>query len=240
MKNSKKNNIVFLPGFGFSAKIWQKIAKHYGDFETHLLDLPTINAATKVEDIAQQLIFSIPKNTILVGWSLGGLLAIYFCAQFPNHCQKLILTSSTPKFMADQNWTGIDSEQSGRFRDNAIHQPDQLIEDFMRIVCFPDRNIANRNFIKSHEMKCHVDYLNILLNTDARSLYQSLDLPISIIQGDKDVIVSSHNISQLTALNVQASVEIIEGAGHAPFVTHEAIFLKSLNKVVNNNASFSH
>ena len=52
------------------------------------------------DDLAQQL----PDNATLLGWSLGGQVAMRAALDHPHKIARLVLLASTPKFVATEDW----------------------------------------------------------------------------------------------------------------------------------------
>ncbi len=57
-----------------------------------------------IEQAAAAVAEPFPLPVHLVGWSLGGLLAQYWAAQWPDTVRSLTLISTTPRFVIDAGW----------------------------------------------------------------------------------------------------------------------------------------
>jgi pimeloyl-[acyl-carrier protein] methyl ester esterase len=226
------NKIVFLPGWGFLATIWDDIANRLSSGEAICLELPRLDLSTTLPEIADQLKKLIPVGSIIVGWSLGGLLGLEFCARYPDHCRRLVLTASTPKFVADENWQGITKLQQSSFIRDAIEKPDLLMTQFRSLVQYPDRSRYVKDYMSLHSIQGDLNYLEILFESDLREMYRSIKLDVDYILGEKDAIISSGNINRLKELNPRTKVEVIQGAGHIPFLTHKNEFIQCLNGIL--------
>ncbi|MDX8402290.1 MAG: alpha/beta fold hydrolase [Mariprofundaceae bacterium] len=96
---------VFLHGWGQSARIWAPLAARFPG--ARFLDLPGHGAAPSVpgeawlDHIAEQL----PDTPLcLVGWSLGGILAMDLALAMPDRVRALVLVATTPRFCMAADW----------------------------------------------------------------------------------------------------------------------------------------
>lgn len=92
---------VWFPGWGFKAEIFTQLAQSlpgqhywYRWSDHHHFD-------SAVHEICQH----IPKNAILIGWSLGGAIAQAAAHQLPS-CSALITLATPPKFCQASHWPG--------------------------------------------------------------------------------------------------------------------------------------
>jgi pimeloyl-[acyl-carrier protein] methyl ester esterase len=226
--NNSQNAIVFLPGWGFKASIWDELIQVLKLTNAYTIDLPD---EEKIHVITETLNQHIPEQTTLVGWSLGGLIAIYFCYRFPEKCKKLILVCCSPQFVASENWAGITKDTAIQFQKNAQENMEVLLKNFLGIVQYPNNDRTLRLFLKKHllpscpSQNSLTNYLNLLLTADFRSYFQKLCMPILAIYSEQDAIVPVITGEQLTRMAPTVSIKIIPKAGHIPFLTHQESFL---------------
>ena len=97
---------VLLHGWGSDSGLWREFSQ-YLPKPIQLLDLPgfagrehTHSWQVFVEQTAAQL----PNHCILLGWSLGGMLASQIAAAAPDKVDALITIASNPCFVANEQW----------------------------------------------------------------------------------------------------------------------------------------
>ncbi len=100
--------VLFLHGFMGSSKDWAEVmAALAGDYHSLAVDLPGHGASTGLDDTyfsmdgaAQALTEALDRRGVercaVVGYSMGGRLALYFALQFPQRCRALVLESASP------------------------------------------------------------------------------------------------------------------------------------------------
>ena len=109
-------NLVFLHGWGVNSGVWQPlidILKHQYCITT--IDLPgyglnhqQLPTPYNLQSIATLVEAYLPTNSILVGWSLGGLVAQQIANSYPEKIKQLVLICSSPKFSESDDWPGIE------------------------------------------------------------------------------------------------------------------------------------
>lgn len=108
-----KINIILLSGWGVNSKIWFFIAKELQKFfKVHLIDLPGFGKnkklhPMKIDQIIKILHHYMPKNSIWMGWSIGGLIVNQFALTYPKDTLSVINVASSPCFIERKNWPGI-------------------------------------------------------------------------------------------------------------------------------------
>ncbi|OLN34046.1 alpha/beta fold hydrolase [Desulfosporosinus metallidurans] len=96
-------NIVLIHGWAADESIWQE-TKNYLDhiYRVYTLNLPLAKNQHSYCDAVIELIEQNGlAHVILVGWSMGALVAIQVVHQLPNKVQGLVLVSGTSRFLAD-------------------------------------------------------------------------------------------------------------------------------------------
>lgn len=213
-----KNNIVFLPGWGFKASIWQGIGKELCGHNIIYCDLPQLTKKHNRWDfIGDYLAKQIPQNSIIIAWSLGGLAALYLCCLYPQICKKLILVASAPKFTAITE----------SFVTSAEKNITLTMEKFLRFVQYPNHSALIRSELKNHlvnvkqEEQSLLYYLKLMQATDLSNIAAALPQPIVQMHGEKDAVVANNG-----------NIKLIKNAGHALFLTHPKLCVNILQKCI--------
>ncbi|MFT5127808.1 MAG: pimeloyl-[acyl-carrier protein] methyl ester esterase [Rhodothermales bacterium] len=137
-------------------------------------------------------------DCILIGWSLGGVLAIGAAARQPESVRALVLISTTPRFT--DAWP---ARVIQRMQRRLAREPEATIADFQNRAGIPGAACELRN-----------SGLEYLATCDLRNSLAALPCPILWIHGDADPIIPHSCI----APREQDQVSILPGIGHAPFL----------------------
>lgn len=246
-------NIVLLHGWGMNQGIWagfsEQLATQTGA-KVSCLDLPgfgtehdTALSPYNIETMAQHIYQHLPNNCILVGWSLGGLVAQYIVSHFSGKVCAHIQICSSPKFAANEKWPGIQPEVLLMFSKQLQTNHAGLLKRFLAIQCMGLHNAKQRvremmTMLEAFPLsstQALSDSLSVLNTADLRqSMNLSTALPCLYIFGRLDSLVPLAAISDIQALAPSAQIEIIQKASHAPFISHPSETLTLITSFIKN------
>ncbi|MBB1385211.1 pimeloyl-ACP methyl ester esterase BioH [Pseudoalteromonas sp. SG45-5] len=237
-----QNELVLLHGWGMNQGVWQLIQPELEFLYSggvRSLDLPGFgNSATcpspyTLHDAAALLSEELKPQSILMGWSLGGLFALYIAKHWPDKVSKIILVASTPFFVEQAHWPGIKANVLDQFKEQLVNHREKTIERFLAIQAMGSesaredikqlKQLLNRYGAPNAEAL--IAGLDILQNEDLRDLFTRCPVSIKAIFGRLDALVPYRAISEMLALNPEFEYEILDKASHAPFISHKKEFL---------------
>ncbi len=208
--------LVFLPGFGFDKQIWEEVTNELSDYSCLLLDLPSMTQydSTTLDHIVHRLACLCPKNSVIIGWSLGGLIGIALSHAYPTIFSRLIMIASLPHIYYEPK-----NEPFSAF-----------LSQFHRWVFYPNHTKILREKLKKYEQKNpHPAYLSLLLATNLQDIFMQLTQPILHIFAGRDAIISVENAREMAAKKALTSHEI-SSAGHAIFLSHPQEIAKKIRE----------
>ncbi len=243
-----QNEMVLLHGWGMNQGGWQVIliGREFSCEGTiRCLDLPGFGEAQSVpntynlHEAAKMLSEQLHNDSILVGWSLGGLFSLYIAAHWPEKVSKVILVASSPFFAQADNWAGIKPEVLDAFKEQLITQTDKTIERFLAIQAMGSESArddikALKRLLKQYpapQERALSAGLDILQQEDLRQLFSKITLPIRGIFGRLDALVPYRAIKDMQALQPNFEYEVIDKASHAPFISHKTEFISALKSM---------
>jgi pimeloyl-[acyl-carrier protein] methyl ester esterase len=230
--------MMFVHGWGQSASIWFEQRQQFaGAIFTNLpghggaADAPS---GTWRDALAEQMPAS---PCILIGWSLGGLLALDMVLQSPERIAGLVLVSSTPCFRQRPDWLhGCDSETFSAF-EQGIHAPDKernrVMSRFFSLILHGDElprsafnQLARQAVDRQHPASFPglAQGLELLNSMDLRGQLDGITMPTLILHGEQDAIVPVAAGRELAGCIPHAVSHILPGCGHAPFLTKAKVF----------------
>ena len=174
------------------------------------------------------------RDVLLVGWSLGSLIALASCELLKERLSGMVLVAATPKFTqcADFLYGLSQMEVEGmarkvqrslqRARDGfagRMFSPGELDEPVLSAtihrllsqVPLPTAAVA-------------LQALEVLAEADLRDRLDQLVLPTLILCGDSDVICLPQASDFLARRIPSARQVLFAGCGHAPFLTQSSRF----------------
>ncbi len=231
--------LVLLHGWGFSHSVWQNLipplAQHYTVMS---FDLPGFGQSpfdsniNSLASFSEAVLKNIPTDAIVMGWSLGGIVAQYLAIHYPQKITQLIAVASTPCFVKQDQWPGVNAELLKSFADELLDNYPKIMQRFINLQFFGteiDRELVKnlqQQIIQTPPSPAALRLgLELLLKADLRSELHKIQGSIRFILGKLDVLVPLSLSKVLQSLNQKIRIEIINGAGHAAFISHPAAFL---------------
>lgn len=187
-----------------------------------------------LQSIANAMSSEIKANTILIGWSLGGLVAQYLASKHHPNLRGLLTVASTPKFQMTDDWSGIKPDVLAMFMSQLEQNHHKALTRFLAIQMM---GVANaKTLIK--EITNAIDIypapniralscgLKILQNADIRENLKDIKIPTLRTYGRLDSLVPYKAINEIHHLHPDSRHLIFKHASHAPFLTDAGEFSK--------------
>lgn len=222
------NSIIFLPGWGFKSTITNLIDLKQFKLPYQSLDLPIISNPTAPTDaqlklLCTKLANNIPKYSLVIGWSLGGLIGMKIKHLFPEKSLKLITFNASPKFIQHTTWPGISATQINKFHSNNPNDTHKIMRRFMHLILHPKSSKTSLQDLTNHLISSqnitHIQsYLNILINSDIRDIFTKNSSRDLYIFSENDCIVPINTADAVLKLNTNARVHIIKNSNHFPLL----------------------
>ncbi len=248
-------DLVLLHGWAMHGGVFDSLIKKLTpDYRVHVVDLPGFgfsreddghyNLDEVSDNITSELKIRELNNIILIGWSLGGLIAQNICARNSELVSKLILVASIPKFVHADDWTnGIDESLLSVFHLSMSDDYRKTVLRFLSLQVLGDelamlqlrllrQEIFTRGEPNTDALKSG---LTILLQSDLREQVGTIIQPCLLIGGSHDQIVLQAALKDSIALFQNARYEIIDKSAHGLFLSHQPQFLAILNEFLNDN-----
>ncbi|WP_312241973.1 pimeloyl-ACP methyl ester esterase BioH [Pantoea sp.] len=235
-------DLVLLHGWGLNAEVWKDIAMRLSPhFRLHLVDLPGFGrsqgyGALSLADMAQQLVPMLPERAILLGWSLGGLVASQLALTQPEKVRGLITVASSPCFTAQESWPGIKPDTLQNFQHQLSSDFQRTVERFLALQTLGTESArqdarALKEVVLSQPMPSVPVLeggLEILRQADLRDALTELSLPFLRVYGWLDGLVPRRVAEMLDERWPESRSVTIEKAAHAPFISHPARFCQHI------------
>jgi len=234
--------LVFLHGWGQSGRIWHEQRAYFSSmYAVSTPCLPGHGSApgAPAADWVDGLAAGLPESpAIVVGWSLGGILAMRLALAYPGHVAALVLVSATPCFCRRPDWPlGCADAVFRSFEADVRESPARAARHFFNLMLHGDglsrarmRDIANAAM--EHEHPAGIDGLReglaLLASEDLRDQLAKLSLPCLVVHGTTDTVVPVAAGTYLADHITGATFIRCAGAGHAPFLSQAETFNRQL------------
>ena len=215
-------NLVLLHGWAFNSDIFLELVNKYKKkYRITVIDLPGHGRSPDIdggiEDWCNEIIKLIPEKSILLGWSLGGLLSIFIANKIK--LNELILVAANPCLINTDQWSfGIRKEVFDQF---AINLKIDSTKTLKRFVSLQSKNKSQIQELHKSIQKYPASQsalnngLEIIINSDLRTIYKNISTLKTCILGDLDTLVPE----KIQHWYVEAGAEIhVLNSGHLPFL----------------------
>ena len=249
-------DVILIHGWGLHGGVWRYVADELSKYyRVHLIDLPghgfsgfgqhafSLDYVTKL--ITTTLQPRLNNQAICIGWSLGGTLACNLALCAPLMVERLITVASTPRFTMTNEWPyAISSE----ILDEFIHSSQQdLKATIFRFLSLQTQDSQNAKECLRQLRHCAfargepdpsalIGALKVLRNTDLRDCLSDITQPSLLIGGEKDPLVPTEALIYSIEQIPNSKLNIINGAGHVPFISHCELFNQSVRSFIGNES----
>ncbi len=238
-------DLVMLHGWGLHGGLFgpvvESLANHYC---LHLVDLPghgrsgMTTGDYTLSTVAKVVAENVPQDTVWLGWSLGGRVALQAAAD-RYAIEKLILVGASPCFVQQQGWPHAMPES------DLLQVAESLKSDYkqtlQRFIAVQSRGSergreelrALRDKLFDHgepDTAALAGGLEILRSADLRPLLPKIEQPTLVLHGNRDTLAPLAAAEFSAGQMQHAILKVISGAGHAPFISHPDEFVSAIEE----------
>ena len=228
--------LVFIHGWGQHKEIWQPLLAGLPATQDILnLELPGHGDAPwqafDLDILVDAYAAQAPAQCVVVGWSLGGLVALRWAQHHPQQVRKLALLGSTPCFGQRSDWPcGSPDEVQQAFALHVAEAPERALQRFADLAAEGEHDPRSvRRALRAHLAERPIPHteallagLRFLAETDMRASLQKRPVtqPTLLLHGEGDTITAFAASAWLADNLPQARLHALPQCGHAPMVSH--------------------
>ncbi len=236
-------HLVLLHGWGMNHGVWGSVAKQLSEhFTVTCVDLPgfgnshhLIPEPYTLEQICQRVADCIPPQSVLMGWSLGGLIAQKIAIDNNIKLRALVTVGASPKFVTGAGWPGIAPDILAKFQQQLRVDTRATIKRFLAIQAMGSESSKqdikriqqSLDTLPSAHPKALENGLELLRSVDLRMQLSAIDIPTLRLYGRLDSLVPRQVIAEIQRLQ-PSDTFIFDKASHAPFISHQSLFCQQL------------
>lgn len=236
--------LIILHGFLGSLDNWHSLATEFGNSGLHVFSLDLRNHGKSphteshsiqlmVDDLNDFMFQRGIEQSIILGHSMGGKVAMLFALQFSSLCTQLIVADIAPK----QYKPGHDEVFNAIFEVDLTHISSRKeAEESMKkyLGDFGTRQFILKNLERTSDGKynwkfnlktLYNDYTGI--NTEIKSSY-TYDLPTLFLKGELSLYIKEEDFPKIVSLFPKAQLNIIPNAGHWLHADNPVLFKEAV------------
>lgn len=223
--------IVLLPGFGFKPSCFDQLLYYLEkQFQCYVISYSEVEQGEGLSEIVASLKSVIPDNANVLGWSLGGTIAIAFALAFPSVVRKLILLATNPRFIAEKDWPGMEQAKFNAFETQCYQDLSKALKQFSllqmplgQVQPSAIKKIRSHLWDPEYHQSTYQSLLAILKHGDLRKKLCYLTCHSLWLFAEHDQLVPISVISQLQKkLGTNSCIKQLDNQGH--------FFLDSTNR----------
>jgi pimeloyl-[acyl-carrier protein] methyl ester esterase len=217
--------VVDLPGHGHSARVPVSTLENAAAAVAATLHVPDAGGGDDALDV--------------LGWSFGGQVALALAQAHPARVRRLVLACTTPSFVAREGFDGaMDEATLRRFGDELRVAYRLTLQRFLTLqvqggtaahaILAALRTALFARGQPSAEALAAT--LALLVGTDLRAAVPLVRAPALVLAGPRDTLVPLAASEWLAAHLPDARLQVIDGAAHAPFLSHPDAFATAVER----------
>jgi len=245
----QKETLVLIPGWGSSSTVWAAIEPalalhfhiHYVELMSPELCAEPHSLAMLLDSIAKQL----PDNSVVLAWSLGGMLATKIAVQYKNKISKLIVAGTNISFVETDAWKpAMAQDVFAKFVESFTLEPEKTKKRFLSLQVQGEqdkkrlvRKLQDVSSLDGENQSYTYFLLQLLGDLSLLDDLHNLDVPSLFIFGEQDALVpcvAAAGVAELAenSGNENIQVETVTAA-HAPHLSQPEACLKILFNFLN-------
>jgi 3-oxoadipate enol-lactonase len=244
----KDRTFVFVNALGTDLRIWDEVVADYaGQFRVMRYDLrgqglsDSPSAPYSIDDHVADLVALLEAHeiagAIVVGMSVGGMIALASAVAHPDLVRLLVLCDTAHKIGTPEMW----SARIEAVRANGLASiADAVLERWLSIE-FRHARAAElagyRNMLTRNSTEGYIGTCATLRDTDLTSLASQLTQPTLCLVGEEDKATPPALVESLSALIPNAAFKTIPGAGHLPCIEEPGSLSLRIESFVRRNWS---
>lgn len=227
--------IVLLNGWGMCADVWQSFIPwlqqwsdvvvmdvvYESDVDALCEKLHTTLNATFYKTGYREA----AKPCVLIGWSLGGMLATRMAAHYPQSVSGLITLASNAQFVANDDWPdAMEATTFAAFYQSFQQNAEKTLQRFSALVV--QGNVHRREQKRylqtssvqqdriSQQAASLLSGLDLLRDMNNQVALQKIRCPVLHCFGENDALVPVQTVEKIQSLHARHQCHVIAQAGH--------------------------
>lgn len=213
-------DFLLIPGWGTTERVWDRFLAGYP--EARVFHGTWNDCVREWPQAIGRALSGISGTCVLVGWSLGALLALRAALEFPERVDRLVLISGTARMPQAEGYAGTDPRVLRAMRSRLTRDVGRVLSEFADLCAEPDGDAAVRSeyldMAHTQSREALSAGLDALASLDFRGRLKEISVPALLLHGSEDRVIPLSQAEAVASLLPDARLEVLAGRGHAlPF-----------------------
>ena len=227
-------NFLFINSLGTDFRIWDEVVEVLKDHGNILLFDKRGHGLTDVEisthglddfadDAAALLKYLQIDKCIVIGLSVGGMIAQILASRMPHQIEKLILCDTRHKIGNAQMW----NDRIGQIKEHGL----QFISDGVMQRWFSEsfretqavKVNGYRHMLERTPVLGYIQTCEAIRDADLAAIANEIKIPTLCIVGSEDKSTTPEEVKNLADLIEGSVYQVIQGSGHIPCVDNPKV-----------------
>jgi len=244
VNDGEAQDIVLIHGWGLHAIVFDDIVPALLErFRVTVVDLPGMgqspmpNGDYTLDFLADEVLAIMPERAHVLGWSLGGLVALAMADKAPARVQSVVTVATSPRFTTGEGWnTAMRPDILGKFAEMFDEDHEGTLVRFLALNCKGSAAMREDTarlkeilyFCGLPAPKALRSGLDILREADMRTVLPTLAMPVLMVFGENDHIVPAAAMAASEPLIHHGRTALIEQVAHVPFLSAPETFTRAV------------
>lgn len=219
--------IVLLHGWGCDSRTWQPLLPHLQQWaDVIAIDLPGFGESATVSVFELDKVLALveqclPERAVLIGWSLGGMLALALAQRLPQKITRVITLATNAKFVASADYpSAMPHVVNRQFNQGFAKDAQATLKRFSGLLAQGDINErALLKTLRAQQSTRAVNHnwqeaLALLAQLDNRATFAQLTQPGLHLFGETDALVPVAAARAVKTLSALQQFKVLAGAAH--------------------------
>lgn len=234
--------LLLLHGLNGNSKSWSNQLSAFADtYRVIAWDAPGYGESDPVEPDSDAYAAQVDhllnhlkiEQAFVIGHSMGGVIAERFCARYPDRAKCLVL-SGTHWGNAAPADAPLASKYARRLQDLENLSAQEYGEARAQKMLFPSLPREVFDLVAEIAAETRREGLlnggQMVEKTDNRPLLGSLKLPVLVLTGERDAVVTPQRSEAMLAYLPNARAVSLPGVGHAPYLEAPDVFNQAIRR----------
>ncbi|MDG4655663.1 alpha/beta hydrolase [Ectobacillus antri] len=212
---------LMVPGWGMDTPVWGELCSYLSPYQIRFINW---NHMDEVHEFEQRVIKAMAEeeNVILIGWSLGALVALHVAQQ--EQVLGIVLLGGTARFTKAVDYPGWPASFVTRMKRGILTDKVKTLARFDTSMFTEQESIYYQTFstlrarFQDYDVHSLLVGLSYLLERDMRDTLDAIQTPLLLLHGEADnvcPVAGAYYIQQKTGARLYVWPEV----GHAPHIT---------------------